>query len=117
MANWNNNNNNNNNGQDFNVCVNWGLRCYDMKLTEKAVILKCTMNRKKKDTGEYSAPIYIDVVCSFQTCQIVQDDYAKSFVNVDGRFSVDDYTNRNGEKVAQMTIFATKVVKSLPAQQ
>ena len=116
---YNNGGNGNNNGgtQDFNVCTNWGLRCYEQKVTDNAVILKCSMNRKKKDTGEYSAPVFIDVVCSFNTCEIAQDDYAKSFINVDGRFSVDDFVNRNGDKIATMTIFAKRVVKSLPAQR
>jgi len=71
------------------------------------------MNRKGDD-GEYTAPIYIDVVCSIvgdNQCDIVQDDYAKSFVDVWGRFSVGDYTNKNGDKIPTMTIFATKVAK------
>ena len=41
----------------------------------------------------------------------LQDDYAKSFVDVWGRFSVGDYTNKNGDKIPTMTIFATKVAK------
>ena len=98
---------------NFNICENWGLRCYEQKMTEKSVILKCSMNRKGDD-GEYTAPIYIDVVCSIvgdNQCDIARDDYAKSFVDVWGRFSVGDYTNKNGDKIPTMTIFATKVAK------
>lgn len=103
----------NQNFQDFNVCKNWGLRCYEMKITEKSVILKCSTNRKDKTTGEYTAPIYIDVICPFETCDIAEDDYAKNFINVDGKFSAGGYTNREGVKIATMTIFADKVTKSV----
>lgn len=96
---------------DYNICSNWGLRCFEQKETEKAVILRCNMSRKNKDTGEYSAPLYIDVYCGFNDCDIKQDDYAKSNINVDGQFSVSDYTNKNGDKVPSITIFATKVTK------
>lgn len=101
-----------NSNQDFNVCTNWGLRCFDQKETEKSVVLKCSMNRKDKQTNEYTAPVYIDVVCQFDKCEIAPDDYAKSFINVDGQFSTGEYTNKNGDKVPTMTIFATKVTKS-----
>lgn len=97
---------------DFNLVKNWGLRCYEMKMTEKMVVLKCSMSRKNKETGEYTAPIYIDVNCMFDSCEIEQDDYAKSNINVDGQFAVNEYTNKNGDKVPQMMIWATKVTKS-----
>lgn len=97
---------------NYNVCKNWGLRCYEQKLTKNSVILKCSMNRKNKETGEYTAPVYIDVICPFETCQIAEDDYAKTFINVDGNFSTGEYTNRNGDKVATLTIFADKVTKA-----
>ena len=32
---------------NFNICENWGLRCYEQKMTEKSVILKCSMNRRR----------------------------------------------------------------------
>lgn len=100
----------------YNLCNNWGLWCHDQKVTEKAVILKCSMSRKNKDTGEYSAPLFIDVYCSFgDECEIEQDDYVKSNINVDGQLSVGDYTNKNGDKVPTMTIFATKVTKAVKA--
>lgn len=108
---WNNSNANANTREDYNVCSNWGLRCYEQKMTDKAVILKCSMSKKKKETGEYSAPVYIDVVCTFDRCEIAQDDYAKSLINVDGQFSVGDYEDKDGNTRATMTIFATKVVK------
>lgn len=99
--------------QGFNLCVNWGLRCYEQKITEKSVILKCSMNRKDKQSGEYTVPVYIDVVCTFDKCDIEQDDYAKSFVDVDGQFSTGEYTNKSGEKVSSLTIFASKVTKKV----
>ena len=97
--------------QDYNICSNWGLRCYEQKVTEKSVILKCSMSHKNKKTNEYTSPIFIDVVCSFDKCEIEQDDYAKSGINVWGQFSTSDYTDKNGEKRPTMTIFATKVTK------
>jgi single-stranded DNA-binding protein len=99
------------NQNNYNVCTNWGLRCFEQKMIDKGVILKCSMSRKNKDTNEYSAPVYIDVVCFFDRCEIAQDDYAKSGINVDGQFGVGDYTNKAGEKVATMSIYATKVTK------
>lgn len=102
----------NTNNKDFNVCKNWGLRCFEMKESQKSVTLKCSMNRKDKETGEYTKPLYIDVICPFDSCDIPQDEYAKSFVNVDGQFAVDEYTNKNGEKVVTCKIFADKVRKS-----
>ena len=105
-------NTNSNSNSNFNICENWGLRCFEQKATEKSVVLKCSMNKKDKETGEYTAPIYIDVVCPFSTCDIKEDDYVKSFVNVWGQFSTGEYTNKNGDKVATLTIFAKKVTKS-----
>lgn len=99
--------------QDFNVCTNWGMRCFEQKVSEKGVTLKCSMNRKNKETGEYTVPLYLDVFCSFDKCDIEQDDYAKSFINVDGNFGVGEYTNKAGNKVPSITIFATKVTKSV----
>lgn len=96
----------------YNVCENWGLRCFEQKVTDKAVILKCSMNSKDKKTGEYTASIYIDVVCSFETCEIAQDEYNGKFINVDGQFRAGGYVNKNGEKVATMSIFASKVTMS-----
>lgn len=101
------------NTQDFNICSNWGLRCYDMKEVEKGVVLKCSMSRKDKKTGEYTVPLYIDVVCMFDRCEIQEDDYVKSFINVDGFFSVGEYETKSGNKVPSIAIFATKVTKSV----
>lgn len=103
------------NTMNFNVCENWGLRCYEQKVLDDKglVILKCSMNRKDKETGEYTTPIYIDVICNLSSCDIKSDDYAKKFVNVWGQFSVSDYTNKNGTKVPTMSIFATKVELSI----
>lgn len=97
----------------FNECIAWGLRCYEQKLTEKTVVLKCNMNHKDKETGEYTAPVYIDVICVLENCEIEEDDYAKSYITVDGRFSTGEYTNKNGEKVPTLKIFATKVEKAV----
>lgn len=96
---------------NYNICTNWGLHCFQQKELSKAVVLKCSMSRKNKETGEYSAPVYIDVYCSFEGCDIKQDDYIGGNINVDGQFSVGDYTNKQGEKVPTITIFATKVTK------
>lgn len=107
---WNNNNNNTRNN-DYNLCVNWGLRCFEMKQTDKAVILKCSMSKKDKQTGEYSAPLYMDVYCAFDTCDIKEDDYTKSSINVDGQISISTYTTKGGEARPNITIFATRVTK------
>ena len=96
---------------DFNLCTNWGVRCFEQKVTEKGVILKCNMNRKNKETGEYTAPLYIDVFCSFNGCDIEEGDYAKTNINVDGQFAVGEYTDKGGNKKPTITIFATKVTK------
>lgn len=97
--------------QDWNVCTNWGMRCFEQKVSEKSVTLKCTMNKKKED-GEYTKPVYIDVICILGKCDIAQDDYAKSYINVDGNFAPDEFVNKSGEAVATMKIFATKVTKA-----
>ena len=97
--------------QDWNVCKNWGLRCFEQKVTDKSVTLKCAINRKRED-GTYTKPVYIDVICVLGKCDIAEDDYAKSYINVDGYFSVDSFTTKNGEEVPTMKIFATKVTKA-----
>lgn len=94
----------------YNVITNWGLRCYSQKVTEKSVILKCSMAKKKQD-GEYTKPFYIDVICSFDNCEIAEGDYEKSNISVDGSFGVGEYENKNGEQVSTFTIFATKVTQ------
>lgn len=102
------------NNNSFNLCTNWGLWCFDQKVMDKAVILKCSMSRKNKETGEYSLPVYIDVYCDFDNCEIKYEEsgYTKSNINVDGQFSVSDYVNKDGDKVPTITIFATKVTKA-----
>lgn len=100
-----------NNKNDFNLCNNWGLHCFEQKVLDNAVVLKCNMSRKIKDSNEYTAPVYIDVYCGFNDCEIEKDDYAKANINVDGQFSVGEYTDKNGNKKPTMTIFATKVTK------
>ena len=98
--------------QDWNVCENWGLRCYEQKVADKSVTLKCTMN-KKKENGDYTKPLYIDVICVLGKCDIEQDDYTKSYINVDGNFSADEFVSKQtGEAVATMKLFATKVTKA-----
>ena len=102
------------NQNEYNICKNWGLRCFQQKETSNAVILKCSMNHKDKKTGEYTAPVYIDVVCMFETCEIQQDDYVNSYINVDGHFSTGEYQQKEtGKKIPTMSIFADKVTKSV----
>ena len=101
----------------FNSCINWGLRCIEQKVLEKSVILKCYMNRKDRKTGQYTVPIYIDVVCPFETCDIVEDDYTQSFINVDGQFHTGEYTKKSGEKVPTISIIASKVTKRSEQQE
>ena len=98
---------------NYNVCENWGLYCFEQRFLEgKGVVLKCSMNSKDKKTGKYSVPIYIDVVCLFDSCDIAQDEYAKQNVNVWGTFKASSFVNQNTkEEQPQMTIYASKVVK------
>jgi len=93
---------------DFNRCVNWQLRCYEQKMTERCITLRCSMNSRKKDKA-YTTPVYVDVVCIANKCDIPQADYAKKSIRVDGRFYPDEYTTRNGETRSAIKIFADKV--------
>lgn len=119
---WNQNNqkgNGSNGGnKDFNIVKNWGLRCFEMKQTNSGnIILKCGMNGKKMDNGEYPPTLYVDVMCSIaqgskNPTDIAEDDYTNTLVNVDGRITISGYERKEGGVGQQITIFADKVTKS-----
>lgn len=98
---------------DYNVCTNWSLWCYDTKQTSKGLVLKCSMSSKRKNSPsekpEYTAPVFIDVFCGFEDCQIEPKEYASSRVHVDGKFTASDFTTTDGRVLTTMTIYATKV--------
>lgn len=97
----------------FNVCGNWGLKCFDMKAGEKGVTLNCVLNGKKKEDGTYTKGMSIRVWCSFEKCDIPEDDYSNCYINVDGQISVSDYKKQDGTLVSQLTVFANKVRKKV----
>lgn len=101
----------NKNERSYNICKNWGLYCFDMKETQTGVRLNCALNGKKKEDGTYEKGVSIGVFCSFETCDIIEDDYSKCFIDVDGGISVSEYTNKEGVVCSSMTIFADKVRK------
>lgn len=95
--------------KNWNICKNWGLRCFEQKVTDKCVTLKCSMNKRKED-GSYTKPVFIDVLCLVSKCEIAEDQYDKCFINVDGTFAVDEYVS-GGTTTPTLKIFATKVTK------
>ena len=114
MANWNNNNSNTEAKREpFNVCENWGLRCFSMKDTQKndGVILNCGLNpAQKREDGSYGKALSVNVVCKFDTCDIKEDDYSNKSISVWGRIQLSEYkSNKTGEYMPQLTIFADKV--------
>lgn len=107
-----------NSENNYNICENWGLRCFEQRVNDKgtSVTLRCSMSRKTKNTDQegkpiYTQPVWIDVICMFADCDIPEDDYSKQFITVDGQFQVDEYTNKENVKVPSLKIWATKVRK------
>ena len=97
----------------FNKVENWGLKCFEFRENKSgnSVTLKCALNGKKKEDGTYPKPLYLDVLCQFGSCDIPEDDYNNSYINVDGNISISDYKTKDGNVVMRPTIFATKVRK------
>lgn len=100
-----------NENRNYNVCTNWGLYCFDMKETQTGVRLNCAMNGKKKNDGTYEKGLSMGVFCSFETCDIPEDDYSKCFIDVDGGFTISEYVGNDGIARPSITIFADKVRK------
>lgn len=106
----------NTSNQEYDLIVNMGLRCFEQKATDNAIRLRCSKSRKKGDN--YTAPVYFDVVITKDAfekgnvaCFDPDADYVKTTINVDGKFVVDEYTNKEGTAVPTMTIFPTRVEK------
>ena len=101
-----------NNERKYDLVQNWGLYCYEVKEIKGGVVLKCSKNKKKSpDSNEYTAPLFVDVMCMFDNCEIAEDEYEKNRINVDGQLSIGEYTNKDGVTNPTITIFATKVTK------
>ena len=94
-----------------NKVLSWNLKCFDMKVGDKGVTLNCSLNGKKNPDGSYPKGLPVRVFCSFESCEIAEDDYNNTYVTVDGTFSVGEWTKQDGTKVPQYTIFADKVTK------
>lgn len=94
---------------EFNVCKNWSLYCFEVKERDKSLVLKCSMNRKKKD-GTYSKSIFVDVVAIAGKTVINENDYQKARISVDGNFSVEDYV-KGEETITKLVIYASEVRK------
>lgn len=95
---------------NYNRCEDWVMFCHQQKVTDEAVTLNCTMNKKKKEGG-YTKAVTIYVVCPSASCDIERDAYASSLVKVSGRFLPDEYKTSSDEYKATMKIFADTVGK------
>lgn len=114
-----------NGNNNFNLVNNWGLYCFEQKVNDAqtVVTLRCTMKRKRKDKDgkdvigqdgkpEYTEPMWIDVMCMLDRCEIAQDDYSKNSINVDGQFAIDEWFSEKENKYRlSYKIWASKVTK------
>lgn len=95
-------------------CVNWGLYCFEQKLTknEKSVFLKCSLSGKDKDKNYLPRSQFISVFADITgKCQIEQDEYGQSLINVDGWLHLTNYVDKNGNLMAGLSLSASRVEK------
>ena len=95
---------------DFNRIVGFSLKCKEMVETEKSYIAKCFMSGKKKEDGSYAKGMFIDVVITADT-EWEEGDLTGKYLNVDGNFSLGEYTTKAGETRVTYTIFAKKITE------
>lgn len=100
----------------YNVCENFTLRCYRVRETPKMFILKCTINRKRNDSEEFTAPIYIDVNCIKGKCEGLEstlgkniDRYEHQTVRVNGTFMPTEYEGKDKEVTPAQRLWADKI--------
>lgn len=102
--------------EKINRCENFTLYCYKVKETAKMFVLSCTMNRKKQDSEEYTAPVYLDVLCIKDKCKGVDksnlEEYVKTSIRVNGNFMPDEFTMQTGSVVGNQKIWADEVWKT-----
>lgn len=101
----------NENFSNYNKVAQWSLKCFEMRESEKGVTLSCSLNGKKNSDGTYPKGMPLRVFCSFESCEIEEDDYTNCYIVVDGTIRVGEWTRQDGTKMPQYTIFADKVVK------
>ena len=112
MANFNKNGNNENNeNQNQNLVMDWKLCSFECKEIKNGVMLRCTKNAGKREDGSWKPSMNVAVFCSFDKCEIEEDDYNGCNVLVSGQFGVDEYVDNNGNSHLSFKIFATKVAK------
>ena len=100
------------NQRTFNICENWCLKCYEVVEITNGVRLSCALNPKKREDNTYGKGIRISVICSWQSCDIPEDDYADAYVDVWGGIQATEYkSNKDNAYNTSLTIFADKVRK------
>lgn len=98
---------------EFNAMLSWRMYCYEVKVTAGTITLRCRMNNKKKDGTGYTAPIWWEVVAIKGRCDIEEDNYVHSWIDVDGQFLPDETIPAGGGKpIPKLVIFADWVRKA-----
>lgn len=96
----------------FNICENWCLKCLEVTELPNGIRLSCALNPKKRDDNTYGKGVYISVICSWQSCDIPEDDYTDAYIDVWGGIQVSEYlSKKDNEYHTSLTIFADKVRK------
>ena len=97
--------------RDFNICTRWCLYCIEVVQTENGLRFACMLNGKKRSDGTYGKGVPVSVICSWESCDITQDDYNRCYIDVDGGITVSEYTIHSGESRSILTLFADKIRK------
>jgi len=94
-----------------NRCEGWMLKVFEQKKLDNSVLMRCALSGRKKDDGTYGKSMSISVILTADT-DWVHADLTGKVVDVNGNFSISDYTNpKNNETYINYNIFADKVVE------
>lgn len=88
---------------------NWVLKVFEQEKKEKCVLINTSKSGKKTETGyEKSMPIRVVVT---DTTDWPHENLSGKVIDVDGRFSHTEYTDKNGNRQLAFTIFADKITE------
>lgn len=99
------------------ICTDWLLYCFKALQTNSSNYLRmsCKIHAGKDEDGNYNPGIPVTVMARIQPdgdgkmTDILERDYDKTWIHVDGRLATDTYINKDGNPCTTIVIWADKV--------